>query len=224
MGVDLSLQDLLARSLGACAKNASSRKSRVAQELEVSQSALSAWESGVTLPPRSQVIRIAAVLRVGLEILEPFFGGRGNGGELGATIHWSHPLSGSPTRKQIRSGEFVHLDSRSDQFVGDGKPLRSGGRWRSNLKRGMDYNIIWFLELVPEESFRAAVALFAKIERRAGSEHLATGTFTAAASIGVISHYATSAFEAPGELITTLYHQLEKALDAGTKQGPRHGK
>jgi hypothetical protein len=80
-------------------------------------------------------------------------------------------------------------------------------RWRSNLKRGMEYNIIWFLDLVPEESFRAAVALLAEIERRAGSEHLATGTSTAAASIGVISHYATSAFDAPGDVISIVAAQ-----------------
>jgi transcriptional regulator with XRE-family HTH domain len=73
MGIDQSP----ARSLGALLRRLREEREltqrQVTQELEISQSALSAWESGVTLPPRPQVVRIAAVLRVSLEILEPFF-------------------------------------------------------------------------------------------------------------------------------------------------------
>ena len=58
------------RSLGAFLRRLREEREltqkQVARDLGISQSALSAWESGQTLPPRPQIERIAGVARVDL--------------------------------------------------------------------------------------------------------------------------------------------------------------
>jgi hypothetical protein len=87
-------------------------------------------------------------------------------------------------------------------------------RWRDNLLRGIDYNLIWFLDLVAEESFRAAVAVFAEIEKRVAAEINSERS----RQPGRISHFASNAFERPAEPIVPLYHQLEQAFAESRNQ------
>jgi len=207
-----------ARSLGAFLRRLREEREltqkRVAKELGISQSALSAWESGQTLPPRPQIERIAAVLGVGVEALESYF-------EKAETEENYAPRSLG--RIHVQAAEHIkrygpdnlsiwilgatNLSVMESTFVQE--------RWRANLMRGIDYNLIWFLDLVPEESFRAAIAIFAEIERRMAAEHKAQG---GARPLGKIHHYATNAFEPPSEMMTALYRQLEEAVAAGDRK------
>lgn len=185
---------------------------QVARDLGISQSALSAWESGQTLPPRPQMPRIAAALGVGIEALEPYF-------ETAETEESYPPRSLG--RIHVQAAEHVKRygpDNLSIWILGATNLSVMEGpfvqeRWRANLLRGLDYNLIWFLDLVPEETFRAAIAIFADIERRTAAEYsvrdAAPGT---ARQPGIISHYATNAFDPPSELMIALYGQLEEAL------------
>src|SRR5262245_4350617 len=65
------------RSLGALLRKLREDREltqkQVAKELGISQSALSAWESGQTLPPRPQITRIAGVLGVSIDVVETYF-------------------------------------------------------------------------------------------------------------------------------------------------------
>jgi transcriptional regulator with XRE-family HTH domain len=215
------------KSLGALLKRLREERDQtqkeVAQALGISQSALSAWESGVTLPPRPQIDRIAVLFGVGLEMLEPYF----EAAEMEENyaprsvgrIHFQaaqHVKRYGPENLSIWILGVTNLSVMENPFVQD--------RWRVNLRRGIDYNIIWFLDLVSEESFRAAVALFAEIEKRAAAAPQTAEPETAGASLGTICHYATSAFEAPSELMLAFYHQLEQELGADARGGPHEGK
>ncbi len=183
---------------------------QVARNLGISQSALSAWESGQTLPPRPQMQRIAAVLGVGVEAIESYF--------ETAESEESYPPR-SLGRIHVQAAEHVKRfgpDNLAIWILGATNLSAMEGpfvqeRWRANLLRGIDYNVIWFLDLVPEETFRAAIAVFAEIERRTAADHMAQG---AARSRGIFSHYATNAFGPPSELMIALYGQLEEALAA----------
>lgn len=184
---------------------------QVAHDLGVSQSALSAWESGQTLPPRPQIVRLAGVLGVGVEALEAYFE-KAESEESYAPrslgrIHFQaaeHVKRYGPDNLSIWILGATNLSVMESTFVQE--------RWRANLGRGINYNLIWFLDLVPEESFRAAIAIFAEIERRTAAEHKAEG---GARPLGAIHHYATNGFEPPSELMTALYRQLEEAVAAG---------
>jgi transcriptional regulator with XRE-family HTH domain len=203
------------RSLGAflrrLRKERELTQKQVAKELEISQSALSAWESGQTLPPRPQMARIAAVLGVGMDALETYFE-KAESEESYAPrslgrIHFQaaeHVKRYGPDNLSIWILGATNLSVMESPFVQE--------RWRANLSRGIEYNLIWFLDLVPEESFRAAIAIFAEIEQRTTAEHRArAGSHLR----GAIHHYATNAFEPPGETMLALYRQLETTLAAG---------
>jgi transcriptional regulator with XRE-family HTH domain len=183
---------------------------QVARDLGISQSALSAWESGQTLPPRPQIERIAAILGVGVDALETYF-------EKAETEESYAPRSLG--RIHVQAAEHVKRfgpDNLSVWILGATNLSVMEGpfvqeRWRANMLRGIDYSVIWFLDLVPEETFRAAIAIFADIERRTAAEHAAQG---GSRPRGIVSHYATSAFDPPSELMVALYAQLEEALAA----------
>jgi transcriptional regulator with XRE-family HTH domain len=184
---------------------------KVAQELGISQSALSAWESGQTLPPRPQLARIAAVFGIGVDALESYFE-RAESEESYAPhslgrIHFQaaeHVKRHGPDNLAIWILGATNLSVMESAFVQE--------RWRANLLRGIDYNIVWFLDLVPEVSFRAAVAIFAEIERQTAAAHAARA---GSRPPGVIAHYATNAYEPPGETMLALYRQLGEALAGG---------
>ncbi len=185
---------------------------QVARDLGISQSALSAWESGQTLPPRPQIVRLAGVLGVGVEALEAYFekaeSEEGYAPRSLGRIHFQaaeHIKRYGPDNLSIWILGATNLSVMESTFVQE--------RWRANLGRGIDYNLIWFLDLVPEESFRAAIAVFAEIERRMAAEHQAQG---GAGSLGAIHHYATNGYDAPSELMTALYRQLGEALSAAS--------
>lgn len=208
------------RSLGAFLRRLREEREltqkQVAKELGISQSALSAWESGQTLPPRPQMARIAAALGVGVDALETYFE-KAESEESYAPrslgrIHFQaaeHVKRYGPDNLSIWILGATNLSVMESPFVQE--------RWRANLARGTDYHLIWFLDLVPEESFRAAVAIFAEIERRVAAESRGQG----ARSLGAIHHYATSAFDLPSETMTALYRQLEEALGASGKSATR---
>jgi transcriptional regulator with XRE-family HTH domain len=203
-----------ARSLGALLRRLREERDltqkQVARDLGISQSALSAWESGQTLPPRPQLQRVAAVLGVELEMLET---------QLETAESEESYAPRSLGRIHFQAAEHVKrfgpenlaiwILGATNLSVMEGPYVQE--RWRANLLRGIDYNVIWFLDLVPEETFRGAIAIFAEIERQTAAEHKARG---AARPTGVFSHYATSAFDAPEDLMITLYNQLEGALAA----------
>jgi transcriptional regulator with XRE-family HTH domain len=201
------------RSLGAFLRRLREEREltqkQVARDLGISQSALSAWESGQTLPPRPQIERIAGVLGIGVEQLEAHFE-KAESEESYAPrslgrIHAQsaeHVKRYGPDNLSIWTLGATNLSVMESPFVQE--------RWRANLGRGLDYNLIWFLDLVPEENFRAAIAIFAEIERRTAAEQKAQR-----GAPGVIHHYATSGFEAPSEMMTTLYRQLHEALSTG---------
>jgi len=202
------------RSLGAFLRRLREEREltqkQVAKDLGISQSALSAWESGQTLPPRPQIVRIAAVLGVGADALESYFGRaeseEGYAPRSLGRIHFQaaeHVKRYGPDNLSIWILGATNLSVMESTFVQE--------RWRANLGRGIDYNLIWFLDLVPEESFRAAIAIFAEIERRTAAEHRAEDR---SRPLGAIHHYATNAFEPPSEPMTALYRQLEEALAA----------
>jgi len=205
------------RSLGAFLRRLREEREltqkQVARDLGISQSALSAWESGQTLPPRPQMARIAAVLGVGVDALEAYFE-KAESEESYAPrtlgrIHYQaseHVKRYGPDNLSIWILGATNLSVMESTYVQE--------RWRANLGRGIDYNLVWFLDLVPEESFRAAIAIFAEIERRTAAEHKAGG---GARPLGAIHHYATNAFEPPSELMTALYRQLEEAVAAAGK-------
>lgn len=205
------------RSLGAFLRRLREEREltqkQVAHDLGISQSALSAWESGQTLPPRPQIARIAAVLGVGVDALEAYFE-KAESEESYAPrtlgrIHYQaseHVKRYGPDNLSIWILGATNLSVMESTYVQE--------RWRANLGRGIDYNLVWFLDLVPEESFRAAIAIFAEIERRVAAEHKAGG---GARPLGAIHHYATNAFEPPSELMTALYRQLEEAVAAAGK-------
>jgi len=212
-----------AKSLGALLRRLRDDRDKtqkeVAQALGISQSALSAWESGQTLPPRPQIARIADLLGVDVDVFEPHF----EAAEMEENyaprsigrIHLQaaqHVKRYGPENLSIWILGVTNLSVMEDSFV--------QGRWRANLGRGIDYNLIWFLDLVSEESFRAAVALFADIERRTASDRRAADPGEAAVPLGTIRHYATSAFEAPSDLMISLYRQLEQEL-GGDARGPQ---
>src|SRR5215813_1604047 len=179
------------RSLGAFLKRLREEREltqkQVARDLGISQSALSAWESGTTLPPRAQVQRIATVLRTDIETLQPYFE-KAESEETYAPrsvgrIHFQaaqHVKRYGPENLSIWILGATNLSVMESPFVQE--------RWRANLARGTDYHLIWFLDLVPEESFRAAVAILAEIERRVAAAPRAPG---AARPVGAIHHYAT---------------------------------
>lgn len=206
------------RSLGAFLRRLREEREltqkRVAKELGISQSALSAWESGQTLPPRPQIVRLADVLGVGAEALEAYFE-KAESEESYAPrslgrIHFQaaeHVKRYGPDNLSIWILGATNLSVMESSFVQE--------RWRANLGRGIDYHLIWFLDLVPEESFRAAIAVFAEIERRMAAEYQPQ---SGAGSLGAIHHYATNAFDAPSELMTALYRQLREALSAASDQ------
>lgn len=185
------------RSLGAflrrLRKERALTQKQVANELEISQSALSAWESGQTLPPRLQMARIAAVLGVSADRLETYFE-KAESEENYAPrslgrIHFQaaeHVKRYGPDNLSIWILGATNLSVMESPFVQE--------RWRANLGRGIDYHLIWFLDLLPEESFRAAIAIFAEIEQRTAAEHRAR---SASRPRGAIHHYATNAFEPP---------------------------
>jgi transcriptional regulator with XRE-family HTH domain len=155
------------RSLGAFLRRLRDEREltqkQVARELGISQSALSAWESGQTLPPRPQIERLAAVLGVGVEAIESYF-------EKAETEESFRPHSSARVRfqgaehvKRYGAENFTIwiLGATNLQAVqGSSVP----DSWRANLLQGIDYNVIWFLDLVPEENFRAAIAAFAESE------------------------------------------------------------
>src|SRR5262249_7077256 len=209
------------RSLGAFIRRLREEREltqkQVAKDGAMRQSALSAWKSGQPLPPRPQIARIASVLGVGVEALETHFE-KAESEESYAPrslgrIHFQaaeHVKRYGPDNLSIWILGATNLSVMESPFVQE--------RWRANLARGTDYNLIWFLDLVPEESFRAAVAILAEIERRVAAAPRAPG---GARPLGAIHHYATSAFDSPSETMTALYRQLEEALGAGGKSGAR---
>jgi transcriptional regulator with XRE-family HTH domain len=181
---------------------------QVAKNLGISQSALSAWESGQTLPPRPQIERVAAIFGVGVEALETYF-------EKAESEESYAPRSLG--RIHIQAAEHVKRfgpDNLSVWILGATNLSVMEGpfvqeRWRVNMLRGIDYNVVWFLDLIPEETFRAAIAIFAEMERRTAADHAAQG---AARPRGAFSHYATNAFDPPSDVMLALYKQLEEAM------------
>ncbi len=205
------------RSLGAFLRRLREEREltqkRVAKELGISQSALSAWESGQTLPPRPQIARIAAVLEVGVDALESYFE-KAESEESYAprTLGRIHFQASEHVKRYGPDNLSIWILGATNLSVMESTLVQE--RWRANLSRGIDYNLVWFLDLVPEESFRAAIAIFAEIERRTAAEHKAEG---GARPLGAIHHYATNAFEPPSEPMTALYRQLEEAVAGGGK-------
>jgi transcriptional regulator with XRE-family HTH domain len=205
------------RSLGAFLRRLREEREltqkQVAKDLGISQSALSAWESGQTLPPRPQILRLAAVLGVGVDALESYFE-KAESEESYAprTLGRIHVQAAEHVKRYGPDNLSIWILGATNLSVMESTFVQE--RWRANLNRGIDYNLIWFLDLVPEETFRAAIAIFAEIERRTAAEHKAQG---GARPLGAIHHYATNAFEPPSELMAALYRQLEEALAAGDK-------
>ncbi len=216
--------DTSAKTLGAFLRRLREEREltqkQVARNLGISQSALSAWESGQTLPPHPQIERIAAVYSVPIETLEPYF-------EKAETEESYQPHSLG--RIHVQAAEHVKRfgpDNLAIWILGvtnlsvmEGPFVQE--RWRANMLRGIDYNIIWFLDLIPEETFRAAIAIFAGMERRTASEYAAQG---AARPRGHFSHYATNAFDPPSDPMVELYGQFERALGGGKDTGKGKGR
>lgn len=206
------------RSLGAFLRRLREEREltqkQVARDLGISQSALSAWESGQTLPPRPQIERIAGVLGIGVDQLETYFE-KAESEESYAprSLGRIHAQAAEHVKRYGPDNLSIWILGATNLSVMESTAVQE--RWRANLGRGLDYNLIWFLDLVPEESFRAAIAIFAEIERRTAAEQKAQ---RGAGAPGAIHHYATSGFEAPSEMMTTLYRQLGEALSSGREK------
>ncbi|HUL07744.1 MAG TPA: helix-turn-helix domain-containing protein [Candidatus Acidoferrum sp.] len=200
------------RSLGAFLRRLREEREltqkQVARDLGISQSALSAWESGQTLPPRPQIERIAGVLGVGVDQLEAYFE-KAESEESYAprSLGRIHAQAAEHVKRYGAENLSIWILGATNLSVMESTFVQE--RWRANLGRGIDYNLVWFLDLVPEESFRAAIAIIAEIERRTAAEHKGQ---RGAAAPGVIHHYATSGFEAPSDMMMGLYRQLRDAL------------
>ena len=203
------------RSLGAFLRRLREEREltqkQVARDLGISQSALSAWESGQTLPPRPQIDRIAGVLGVGIDQLEAYFE-KAESEESYAprSLGRIHAQAAEHVKRYGAENLSIWILGATNLSVMESTFVQD--RWRANLGRGIDYNLVWFLDLVPEESFRAAIAIIAEIERRTAAEHKAQ---RGAAAPGAIHHYATSGFEAPSDMMMGLYRQLREAVAAG---------
>lgn len=203
------------RSLGAFLRRLREEREltqkQVARDLGISQSALSAWESGQTLPPRPQIERIAGVLGIGVDQLETYFE-KAESEESYAprSLGRIHAQAAEHVKRYGPDNLSIWILGATNLSVMESTSVQE--RWRANLGRGLDYNLIWFLDLVPEESFRAAIAIFAEIERRTVAEQKGQ---RGAGAAGAIHHYATSGFEAPSEMMTALYRQLGEALSTG---------
>jgi transcriptional regulator with XRE-family HTH domain len=216
--------DTPAKTLGALLRRLRDEREmtqkQVARNLGISQSALSAWESGQTLPPRPQMERIATVYGVPVETLATFF-------EKAETEESYAPHSLG--RIHVQADEHVKRfgpDNLSVWILGATnlsvmeRPFVQE-RWRANMLRGINYNVIWFLDLIPEETIRAAIAIFAQMERRTAAEYAAQdGTRPR----GFLSHYATNAFDPPSDLMIALYSQFEQALGGGREAGKGKGR
>jgi transcriptional regulator with XRE-family HTH domain len=200
------------RSLGAFLRRLREEREltqkQVARDLGISQSALSAWESGQTLPPRPQIERIAGVLGIGVDQLEAYFE-KAESEESYAprSLGRIHAQAAEHVKRYGSDNLSIWILGATNLSVMESSFVQE--RWRANLGRGLDYHLIWFLDLVPEESFRAAITIFAEIERRTAAEQKAQ---RGAGTPGAIHHYATSGFEAPSEMMTALYRQLHEAL------------
>ena len=203
------------RSLGAFLRRLREEREltqkQVARDLGISQSALSAWESGQTLPPRPQIERIAGALGVSVEQLEAYFE-KAESEESYAprSLGRIHFQASEHVKRYGPDNLSIWILGASNLSVMESTLVQE--RWRANLGRGLDYNLIWFLDLVPEESFRAAIAIFADIEQRTAAERQAQG---GAGAVGTIRHFATSAFDAPSEPMMALYRQLRETLSPG---------
>src|SRR5262249_22389199 len=184
---------------------------QLARDLGISQSARSAWESGQTLPPRPQIERIAGVLGIGVDQLETHFE-KAESEESYAprSLGRIHAQAAEHVKRYGADNLSIWILGATNLSVMESTFVQE--RWRANLVRGIDYHLLWFLDLVPEESFRAAIAIIAEIERRTAAEHKAQ---RGAAALGVIHHYATSGFEGPSDMMTALYHQLREAVVGG---------
>jgi len=210
-----------ARSLGAFLRRLREEREltqkQVAGDLGISQSALSAWESGQTLPPRPQIERIAGVLGVGVDRLEAYFEkAESEENYAPRSLGRIHVQAAEHVKRYGAENLSIWILGATNLSVMESTFVQE--RWRANLSRGIDYNLVWFLDLVPEESFRAAIAVIAEIERRTAAEHKAQ---PGSAAPGAIHHYATNGFEAPGDMMTGLYRQLREALATNRDKGAK---
>jgi len=199
------------RSLGTLLKRLRGEREltqkQVARDLGISQSALSAWESGTTLPPRAQVQRIATVLRTDIETLQPYFE-KAESEETYAprSVGRIHFQAAQHVKRYGPENLSIWILGATNLSVMENAQVQE--RWCANLLRGIDYNLIWFLDLVAEETLRAAIAVFAEIEKRVAAE----GNPEGSSHLGRISHFASNAYERPAESVVHLYHQLEQAF------------
>src|SRR5262245_16466808 len=184
----------------------------VAHPLGVSQSALSGWENGVITPRPDQLERLAPMVDGDLaELLQlrerALSAAAGSDHAAEATGLYSlheqalaHVRTVRPEHLSVWLLGATNLSFMEGSWVGD--------RWCEYLLQGIDYHVVWILDLVSEERLRTAVTLLSEIQAKVYER------FEGGSGNGAFHHYATCGYDEPSDGLVDQYAQFAAELVA----------
>lgn len=151
----------------------------LAEAAEASQASLSAWESGVSLPRREKLDDLAAALDVDVAVFKDAYRRTGEQMRSGAQpAEPDQPLSVERLHAQARAHvRQFGADSMSVFVLGAAnltvmrRPELLSRRWKENLLWGMDYTIVWVLDLIEDaSSFTTCFTTLSALEATVAAE------------------------------------------------------
>lgn len=210
-----------------------------AQSLGVSQALLSQWEAGAALPRPQRLSALAKALGVKLDAIRSVY----EQSKAPAAPEPRRALGVEELHAAARAHVLAHGPQRLEVWVIGATNLSVmkraellEKRWKENLLWGVNYNLLWALDLVDEDRFGTVLATLSGLARKVAAEHadfvkqsktdagrppwFATG---AAAKPGAINHYALSILGAPRRAMVDLYSKLARDEAGGGVRGTVHG-
>jgi transcriptional regulator with XRE-family HTH domain len=216
----------------------------LAAQMDVSQAALSAWESGAGLPRREKLAELARALGVEHAELEAAAVAAAGGAQRKAEPETSGALAVERLHDQARAHVRVYgADAMSIWVLGANnlkvmrRPELLDRRWRENLLWGLDYNVVWVLDLLDDPTELATtLTTLAGLEEAAVRDWpdwaAQAGRLAESDSLnrrppercGVVNHYAVNGFDEPGRAMLTRYANAVAAAKAlAAPDGPKRG-
>lgn len=205
-------QTTLGARLKALRRGRQLTQEEVVEPLGVSQSALSGWENGVITPRPDQLERLAPIIGGDLtELLQlrerALSAAAGSDHAAEATGLYSlheqalaHVQAVRPENLSVWLLGATNLSFMEGSWVGD--------RWCEYLLQGIDYHVVWMLDLVSEERLQTALTLLSEIQAKVYER------FEGKSGNGAFHHYATCGFDAPSEVLVAQYAQFAAELAA----------
>ncbi len=204
-----------------------------AERLAVSQALLSQWESGAGLPRPQRLSALAKALGVKLDELRSAY----EQSKAPAAPEPRRALGIEELHAAARAHVLAYGPKRLDIWVIGATNLSVmkraellEKRWKENLLWGVNYNLLWVLDIVDEDRLGTVLATLSSLAHKVETEHAA---FADAARRdasrpawlkttdnwrpGAVNHYALSALEPPRRAMLDVYARLARAEADGAR-------